>query len=333
MRRSCWVYNGGVQISKEFRLCPRSRLQEIIRSAKEQHDIDFLVGTEIEFYIVDGDQSVQMVPNPSSAASLRNRFLPIVEEIVDCLINAGIAVHQFHSEGSPGLFEISLEPLPPVEAVDAVVYGQETIKTVCANHGLRGTMFPKPFEKLFTAGLHYHLSISRVDKQESFLAGLLGSWASLAAFCMPNYDSYTRVTRGQDVFWGYENRTAMIRKVSDGHWELRAPDGTSNPHLTLAAILAAGLKDVEEGKPLTVQDPKGYVFEPLTQEQRTELGITDAMPQSLEAALEALRADKTLPDALGAEIVEKYLKIKTMEEQAFREMTLQKRKSVSMNFF
>lgn len=136
---------------------------------------------------MDGDQPVQTVPNAYAAASLRNRFLPIIEEIVDCLIKAGIAVRQFHGEGSPGLFEISLEHLPPVEAVDAVVYGQETVKTVCANHGLRGTVFPKPFEKLMTVGLHYHLSISRVEKQESFLVGLLGSWASLAAFCMPNY--------------------------------------------------------------------------------------------------------------------------------------------------
>lgn len=90
---------------------------------------------------------------------------------------------------------------------------------------------------------------------------------------------------------------------------------------------------MEEGKPLTVQDPQRYVFEPLTQEQRTELGITDAMPQSLEAALEILRADKVLPDVLGAEIVEKYLSIKTKEEKAFREMTLQERKRVSMNLF
>jgi glutamine synthetase type III len=66
---------------------------------------------------------------------------------------------------------MSLEPLGPLQAEDALVYCEEAIKNIVRQHGLRATLYPKPFEKLTGIGLHHHLSISRKDKEEAFLAG------------------------------------------------------------------------------------------------------------------------------------------------------------------
>jgi len=49
----CFVYEGGEKDGKGFRRCPRNRLQEITHAAKKEHDINLLVGVEIEFCIFD----------------------------------------------------------------------------------------------------------------------------------------------------------------------------------------------------------------------------------------------------------------------------------------
>jgi len=183
----------------KFRLCPRSRLQEIEEIAEKQRDIEFLVGLEIEFSIMDNKQPIDHVVNAYSTASLRNKSLSIMEEIVHVLHQSGIVVRQFHSEGGHGLFEISTEPSKTLQAVDDLIYSCESIKTICAKVGLQATMFPKPFDFPGTAGLHYHISMSPVQEENCFLSGILGSWPALAAFIMPNFDSYSRVRQGQSV--------------------------------------------------------------------------------------------------------------------------------------
>ena len=102
----------GIWDGKGFRRCPRFRLQELTSAAKETHNMDFLVGIEIEFFIMEFSKDVLPVgpvktnTNPWSSASLRNEYLPILEEIVRSLTKVGIMVRQFHSEGDSGFFEI-----------------------------------------------------------------------------------------------------------------------------------------------------------------------------------------------------------------------------------
>jgi len=128
--------------------------------------------------------------------------------------------------GAPGVWEISLEPLAPVQAEDSLIYCEETIKNIARQHGLGATFYPKPFEKLTGIGIHHHLSISQKQHEDAFLAGLLEHWKSLAAFFMPNYDSNVRNFPGEWVTWGERNKSAPIRKVRPCHWELRSIDGS-----------------------------------------------------------------------------------------------------------
>ena len=162
-----------------------------------------------------------------------------------------------------------------------------------------------------------HLSISRTDKEESFLAGILESWAALAAFYMPNFDSYARVIPDQLVFWSMNNRTAAIRKIKSGHWELRGVDGTANPHLTLLAIITAGLLGFENSMELAMKDPKKFMLKGIEGEHGLdpkdvgEHGIKNKFARSLKEAIELLKEDKPLVVALGPEIMDRYFRVKT----------------------
>jgi len=94
----CVIKECSPNTGKGWRRCPRSRLAEIVNSTKSQHDLDFLFGMEIEFYIMDessgSPQPVKMVHANWSTASLNNKYVLVVEEIVRAIINAGIPVRQ-----------------------------------------------------------------------------------------------------------------------------------------------------------------------------------------------------------------------------------------------
>jgi glutamine synthetase len=333
----CFVYEGGVPDGKGFRRCPRSRLLEITKTAKKDHDIDLLVGVEVEFFIFDDSKGtpepLPIIANPWSAASLNNKYTLIVEEIIHAITKAGIDVRQFHSEGGPGCLEISLEPLPPLQSEDALIYCEEAIKNICRQQGIRATLYPKPFEKLTGIGLHHHLSISKKDKEDNFLAGLLDSWKSLAAFFMPNYDSNARVLPNEWINWSLHNKSATIRKVRPGHWELRGIDATANPYLTMLGMITAGLLGISKGKELTIKDHKKIVMTGLEEKEREEFGIKDKMPTSLKEAIANLKANEELKEALGPEIIDRYLKIKMKEEEHFSKLIPSERRELSMRSF
>jgi glutamine synthetase len=333
----CFVFEGGEKNGKGFRRDPRSRLLDITNAAKKEHDIDLLVGIEIEFCIFDDSkgtpEQLPIAPNVWSAASLNNNYTPIVEDIVHAITKVGIDVRQFHSEGGPGIYEISLEPLAPLQAEDSLVYCEEAIKNIVRQHGLRATLYPKPFEKLTGIGLHHHLSISQKEKEDQFLAGLLEHWKSLAAFFMPNYDSNVRNRPNEWVNWSEHNKSATIRKVRPGHWELRSIDATANPHLTITAILTAGLLGISKGKEMTIKDHKKIAMLGFEDKDVEEFGLKDKMPTSLKEALGNLKANEELKEALGPEIIDRYLKIKEKEEEAFGKLIPSERRELSMVLF
>jgi glutamine synthetase len=161
-----------------------------------------------------------------------------------------------------------------MQAIDALMIGQETIRTICVRHGLRATMTPKP---VFTGprnGCHVHLSISPLAEPDFFLAGLLRKLKSLCVFGMSNYDSYCRVAgdgAGLWIGWGVENRDFPIRQISSGHWELRLLDATANVYLFIAAIISAGMAGMKQKHPLTIRNCPIVPSELRTKEAEAEL--------------------------------------------------------------
>ncbi|ERF76628.1 hypothetical protein EPUS_04448 [Endocarpon pusillum Z07020] len=320
-----------------FECCPRSVLKKAERELEEKQGMTFLVGVEVEFYLAESAAStapVKDVTSYCSTASLRTPYLAVLEDSVRAIELAKIPVWTFHTELVAGLFEISTDPMTPLRAADALVYINEAIKASAVKHGLHATMHPKPFDKTHGVGQHMHISLSSDAKDDSFLAGVLGSVPGICAISMPNFDSYLRAdfTGGGWVCWDWENRLSSIRKIGRAHWEFRFVDCTANNYLTLAAILGVGMAALEKGQELKMKPLSGRSVE-MDEETRRELGMDKRAPNGLKDAIEALKKDEAVMAVLGKELWQRYIMYKEKEEGMLSEMTLQERRTMIMGLF
>ena len=130
----------------------------------------------------------------------------------------------------------------------------------------------------------------------------------MCAITNPLVNSYKRLVPGYEapcyLAWSASNRSALIRipaaRGNSTRVELRNPDPSCNPYLTLAACLAAGLDGIER-KLLPPEEITENIFE-MNAEERAANGIED-LPDSLEHALVALKADPLLAEVLGPHIL------------------------------
>lgn len=242
---------------KEYSVCPRTVLSKAVRRAKEEHNVQFLMGFETEvvfMHRVKKDDTEEFKPISeihawSTSRSLLNKSMKILEECVEALEASGIEVLLFHPESAYGQYEIVTGPLPPLESVDALYHTRETILNICEKYDIRATFHPKPFDNLAGTAAHAHVSISppTPENDESFFAGVLESLRAVCALTMPNIASYERVrdscwAGGTWVAWGDQNKEVPLRRCSrkDAHWEIKCVDGISNLYLGMAGVIGAG---------------------------------------------------------------------------------------------
>ena len=100
----------------------------------------------------------------------------------------------------------------------------------------------------------------------NFLGGILNSAEGLSAFFNPSINSYRRIDAPatlsgaswspSKISYTGNNRTHMIRIPDPGRFELRLLDGSANPYLMQAGIIAAGIDGMEKrrdpGQPLFI---------------------------------------------------------------------------------
>lgn len=135
---------------------------------------------------------------------------------------------------------------------------------------------------------------------------------ALAAVTNPTINSYKRLVPGYEapvyISWSVGNRSALIRipkaRGKATRLEYRSPDPSCNIYLAFAAILAAGLDGI-----INKIEPPAPVEENIyhmTSERREELNI-ESLPGSLKEAVEELKKDDVIIDALGEHIFEKFV--------------------------
>jgi len=154
--------------------------------------------------------------------------------------------------------------------------------------------------------MHLHLSLWRDGTAlfpsdaglsplaRSFLGGIQEHAPGLQAVIAPTVNSYKRSgatsTRSGATWsprratYGGNDRTHLVRVPDDQRVELRGGDGSANPYLALAAVLAAGLdgieRSLEPGQPGDASRPE--------------------LPPTLLHAVDALDADPVVCGALNA---------------------------------
>ncbi|KAF8213595.1 glutamine synthetase guanido kinase [Mycena galopus ATCC 62051] len=319
-------------------LCPRTLLRRMVEEAKKSHKTEFLVGFETEFILLKTTDPVEPanVHDWSSSAGLLagSAEATVVQEIADAITASGIVLELFHSEAAPGQYEVATGPLAPLEAADAVVHTREIIVQVAAKHGLHATLAPRPFMTSAGSSAHAHISVHSQAAQKTadglsthesaFLAGVLEHLPAITAFTLPTTASYARMmdgvwSGGTYVCYGTENREAPIRLTNatspaSRNFEIRFIDGTANPHLALAAVLAGGLIGLQEMLELKMGDCRAASAAEMTASERQTLGITQRMPLNLDEARRNLEQDSVLGGMLGRDLISSYLSVnKTLE--------------------
>ena len=157
----------------------------------------------------------------------------------------------------------------------------------------------------------------------SFIAGILEHARAMSAVTNPLVNSYKRLVSGYEapvyVAWSASNRSPLIRvPASRGmgtRIELRNPDPSANPYLTLALCLAAGLDGIRRGltPPCSTDE---NIFE-LSEDDREARGI-ESLPSDLKQAVRAFRKDPLMRETLGDHIFQKYVEHKNDEWNEYK---------------
>lgn len=324
-----------------FAQCPRHRLSTLL-----EENTNLLagaaVGFELEFSLLD------MAGNPlldageiglcwSTSAPIRGVALHILEGIVNALGTAGIAVYHFHTEDAP-LMEVTLEALPPLEAVDALIHAQEAVRHIAAQYGLRGTLTPRPVSAQGPfSHCHMHLSIPAAVRSpviaEHFLAGIMRRVRALCALGLPGTESMLCVRSdivgaavGTWVAWGTQNRDGPVRRIENGYWEIRILDCTANFYLFVAAVLFSGICGVVGEEELDLKDCHFFPSE-MSEFERLSLGVRTRLPEKFDESLHALQQDMDLRHMMGEEMLGLYIRLKEKDDSVFKHLDDETRRS------
>ena len=122
------------------------------------------------------------------------------------------------------------------------------------------------------------------------------------------------------ITYGYNNRTQMLRIPGPGRIEDRTIDGSCNPYLAAAAVLAAGLDGIENG--LDPGEPNSENLYSIPYDDLVARGM-QTLPTNLLAATCELEQDDMLREALGRgrdeDYVDYYIRVKRDEWNRYHE--------------
>ena len=320
---------------------PRGALKRVLKRAADM-GYTFNVGPECEFFLFEMDKDGKPTTKTGDEAGYFD-LGPIDHgdhtrrEICLALEALGFEIEASHHECAAGQHEIDFKYAEALTAADNIITFKQTVKKIAYANGLHATFMPKPIYGTAGSGMHTNMSLFKDGKNVfydpngerqlskeayHFIAGLLAHVKGMCAITNPLVNSYKRLVPGYEapcyLAWSASNRSALIRipaaRGNSTRVELRNPDPSCNPYLTLAACLAAGLDGIER-KLLPPEEITENIFE-MNAEERAANGIED-LPDSLEHALVALKADPLLAEVLGPHILPQYIAGKEKEWEEY----------------
>jgi glutamine synthetase len=331
---------------KPFAGDPRGILKRQLERVKKK-GWTFNTGPELEFFLFKKDENGTLSAMPHDSAGYFDQATDlgteIRKEMTFALHELGIDVEALHHEVAIGQHEIDFKYDNALRCADIVMMMKYTLKSIAMQYDLHCTFMPKPIAGINGSGMHVHQSLFSADGKKNlmhdpkgtyqlsdlakqYIAGQLKHIRAMNAVLNPTINSYKRLVVGYEapvyVAWGQRNRSALIRipRITAGREkavraELRCPDPTANPYLAFAVMLAAGLDGIEKKMkaPAPVEE---NIFE-FTDETAAARGIT-TVAKSLMEALEELRNDPVIREALGEFCVEKLIEAKTAEWDSYR---------------
>ena len=335
-----WLASDLYMNGKPVKASPRIMLKEQIKKLS-QKKLQMKSGVECEYFLISDDGSkiadprdIQSKPCYDQSALMRRYDL--IKEICDSMIALGWKPYQNDHEDANGQFEMNWEYDDSLVTADRHVFFKFMVKSLAEKHGLRATFMPKPFENLTGNGCHAHVSLwnGKINKfldtgdryglsrmAYHFVGGILKNAKSLSSLFNPTINSYRRINAPatksgatwspSSISYTGNNRTHMIRIPDPGRFELRLMDGSTNPYLLQAGIMAAGLygldNKVDPGAPLSCNMYTDYKNYP----------NLERLPNDIEESLDELDENKNIRSSFGDDVINSYIKLKRKEIEDF----------------
>ena len=326
------------QEGEPYPCCQRTLARTAVERAAAR-GLTLRMAFEVEWFLGTEDAG-QVTPAGEGPAYGMSRLVELsgyLDDLLGALEAQDVPVVQIHPEYAPGQLEISVEPADPVLAADRTVLVRQTIRAVSRAHGLRASFAPVVVAGQVGNGQHLHMSAlldgrplfsggSRrhglTPQGEALLAGLLDRLPALTAISAPSVASHLRLVpqhwAAPYQCWGLENREAALRFVTGSagerdraaNAELKNCDGSANPYLVVAAVTAVASATLDAGRRLPPEVPDDPALLPAGHQP-------PRLPENVDAALAALRADDVLPDLLGAPLLEAFCAVRRAEVELF----------------
>ena len=349
-----WLASDLWMNGKPVEASPRVMLKKQIKELSKKGFV-MKSGVECEYFLISQDgtsiadlRDTQSKPCYDQSALMRRYDL--IKEICDSMIEMEWSPYQNDHEDANGQFEMNWDYSDCLITADRHAFFKFMVKTLSEKHGLRATFMPKPFENLTGNGCHAHVSVWKGKKNVfldnsdklglskmayNFLGGVIKNAESLSAFFNPTINSYRRINAPptksgaswspSSISYTGNNRTHMIRIPDPGRFELRLMDGSANPYLLQAGVLAAGIHGLQNkinpGKPLHCNmytDYKKYPNLP-------------KLPDNLDQSLEKLKNNKKMNNSFGKDVISSYLKLRNSEIKEFKQKeNFNKRKPITI---
>ncbi len=246
------------------------------------------------------------------------------------LFAAGIPIENSKGEAETGQEELNIRYAEALACSDHHTIAKHATKEIAWQQGRAASFLPKWHHDKVGSASHVHLSLWKGSKaafhdpkaphgmsetMRQFCAGMIAYSPEYMFFLAPYVNSYKRFVKGTfaptKTVWSVDNRTAGFRLCGEGskavRMECRIGGSDLNPYLAIAALIAAGIKGLEDKMNLAAPT-SGDVYED---------AAAGDIPQTLRDATETLRTSVMLRAALGDDVVDHYTRAAEWEQEEF----------------
>ncbi|MBR3542685.1 MAG: glutamine synthetase [Treponema sp.] len=279
----------------------RAILQNAVKAAKDS-GVEFMFGTEIEFYLFKLDEKGEPTKIPFDNAGYmdiapEDKGENIRREICFTLEEMGMQPEASHHEEGPGQNEIDFHYSDAVTAADNAATFKWIVRARAAQNGLYADFSPKPILDKAGSGFHINISCSDSSKTKNALAGILSRAQEISFYLNSTENSYQRLGEHKApniIAWGNENRSAFIRVPStkeEPRFEIRSADSECNVYLAFTLLIHAALDGIKNNL-----EPPAEAAENLFAQKKSAL---KTLPKSLAEAKKLASQSDFVKKALG----------------------------------
>ncbi|MCR8827747.1 glutamine synthetase family protein [Pseudosulfitobacter koreensis] len=319
---------------------PRAILKKQVARLKDL-GFDAMMATELEFFLFDksldeirasGFRDLTPISgyNEDYHIFQTTKEEGVMRPIRNHLFAAGLPIENSKGEAEAGQEELNIRYAPALDCADHHSIAKHAIKEIAWQNGRAASFLPKWHKDRVGSSSHVHQSLwqgdtpaffdkdadlGMSDLMKNYMAGLIAHAPDYTFFLAPYVNSYKRFAKGTfaptKTVWSIDNRTAGFRlcgaDTKGVRVECRIGGSDLNPYLAQAAMLAAGIKGIEDKMELS-PPTRGDVYE--------DAKAAD-IPQTLRAATETLRKSAFLRDAFGEDVIDHYTRCAEWEQEEF----------------